>query len=127
MKSKAIKSPLPKQVKSKTLQKAKADSPPTPKKPKSNYSVVWSEMDADDNIIEKSKSFDTPEAFSKFKAELVNKSNFLQIVRQTKPNNMKTLPAPKSEKMEKVKVQEFIKTIRSIIKEEINKTKSSLL
>ncbi len=97
------------------LESPKADKPETTGEMPSKFKLYWTEIDDDGNITNKDKSFDSFEKFDEFKSELESNYNFLQIDRQEIPANMDAMEGPKSEEMEKVKLEHKIRKFKKLV------------
>ena len=98
-----------------TLQSVKADKPEKTGEMPTKYSLVWNEFDGNGNIVEKDKSFESEEKFTEFKDELLTKTNFLQINRETIPSFTDEMPSAKSEEMEKVKLESKSAKLKKLV------------
>lgn len=97
------------------LESPKADKPEGMGEMPSKFELYWTEIDDDGNITNKDKSFDSFEKFDEFKSELESSFNFLQIDRQVIPAMMDTMEGPKSEEMEKVKLEHKIRKFKRLV------------
>lgn len=97
------------------LESPKADSPEKTGEMTDKYELHWSEINDEGEIDRKDKSFDSFEKFDEFKNELESSFNFLQIDRQVIPSNMDAMEGPKSEEMEKVKLEHKIRKFKRLV------------